>query len=411
MKTYYKATRSEKNLETAVERSVRKVQSSSVKNYSKGYCMRFIIPETEIMTLLIDVPGISIDQIKSAFISQWQIPNANAPMYGNAYYHLLSLIMYFGVMEHNDRLAKNALALILYKLWNGRNIQAFKWCDPDTMAYVISKMSKKFEAKKHATPLELINNYSVPTIYKKYSSTVRRNSDETKRIFNASFARLRQMYRSDSIVDLESGKPKYKSGIQILYYKANKEGLKLSTISTNSSGSDEDFDLNNILSSHSFDDRIETITTQIVISKRRYPREFMTFLSNETSVKKSTIEVLVNSIHSNTYSDHIHEIIELIFKRIQSSEIDRSEICSRHFLSTFVKRKIISSKHTPDVDNIKKIVDNMLEDILSVHFNEKLKTSSRSSQDFAKRTAFSHMRRVLIYTFAYNFQLNICSGE
>jgi len=309
-------------------------------------------------------------------------------------------------MERRDNLAKNALSLTLYKLWNGRNIQAFKWCDPDIMAYVISKMNKKFESKKHDTPLELINNHSVPTIYKKYSASIKRDSNDVKRIFNASYSRLRQMYRSDKMVDLSTGKPMYRSGLQPLYYKAHSEGLKLSTSVSNRSGSDEDFDLSNILSTSSVDDRVEAITNQIVISRENYPREFMTFLSNETAVKKSTIDILITAIHSTTYTDHIHEIIELFYRRLRSSDIEHNDICSKQFLSIFVKKKIISSKHTPDVDNIKKIVDNLLESILKTKFDD----STKGSQSFAKRTARVHMRRALIYAFAYNFQRYVCSN-
>ena len=98
------------------------------------------------------------------------------------------------------------------------------------MAYVVSNMmNKKYYANKYSTPLEMIVQWFVPTIYNKYKSNIISNSDETKRLFEQCFNRLRQIFRSNKVADLDTGGIKYTSGLQPLYFEAKQKGLKISS--------------------------------------------------------------------------------------------------------------------------------------------------------------------------------------
>jgi len=251
-------------------------------------------------------------------------------------------------------------------------------------------MSKKFEAPKHETPFELITQYFTPTIFKKYKSYAQKDPVETKRIFQACFNRIRQIFRFDRVADLNTGEIKYRSGLQPLYFKAKEKNLKISTTVSNSESGVE-----SSLSSNAIEEDIDNITNYIVMNHQPvYPDEFIEFLKTQSSAQKTAIVKILTSMHSLTYTDSLREMLEFMFKRISLSNL-----CSSDFM-TEVKNKIISSKHTSDVNRLKDLCDVFLKIIFQKQFN--------IDYDKYSSTNRAQLRRIIMYGLAYNIQKYKC---
>ena len=260
-------------------------------------------------------------------------------------------------------------------------------------------MNKKSLPNKFQNPFEMIINHFVPTILKKYTSYILRDSTQTKTLFNQSFNRLRQLFRSDSLPDPATGAPRYRSGLQPLYFKAKDEGYKFSTM--RAAGGDTDSGVGDMLSSSGFDEQIENVTNYIIMNiSPNYDTSFLDFVNNESAIKLKTIEKVVKLIHTHRYADEIREIVELTFSRL--ADVQKAKFCSPGFLKDVIKKRIISSKHTSDVIKLKEVVDNLLSELLVDNFEKQF------SYDKWSNTQKSQWRRIIIYAIGYNIQKQIC---
>jgi hypothetical protein len=261
------------------------------------------------------------------------------------------------------------------------------------MQYVIQNMmSKKFLPTKHETPFELVTQHFTPTIYAKYKSYIQKDPKETKRLFEACFNRIRQIFRSDRVADLKNGEIKYRSGLQPLYFDAKERNLKVSTTVSNS-----ETGIETSLTSHSIEEDIDSITNYIVMNHNPiYEEKFVEFLKSQSSAQKNSITQILTSLHSITYTDHLREILESIFRRVQLNNI-----CSPSFMEE-IQSKVVSSKHTPDVTRIKDICDRLLGDIMKNKFTNQYDYMQYSSTNRAQ------LRRIVIYGLGYNIQKYKC---
>lgn len=262
------------------------------------------------------------------------------------------------------------------------------------MQYIIQNMmSKKFVCTKYETPFEMVTQYFTPTIITKYKSYVLKDSKEIKRVFDACFNRIRQIFRSDPVVDLNTGGTKYRSGIQPLYFEAKSKNLKISTTVSNSETGVE-----TSLTSHSADEDIDSITNFIVMNHSpKYEDKFVDYIKTQSSAQKSSIIQILNSIHSIHYVEYIREILESIFRRVTINNI-----CAPSFLDD-IQTKIVASKHTPDVTRIKDICDKLLIEIMQTKFNPPYDYMKYSSTNRAQ------LRRIVIYGIAHNMQKYKCN--
>jgi len=398
LQKYLKDNNQEKTLTLIVEKLVRKVRLDAVGEFSKGFCMKFNIPKNEILGIFDAVDSFGRDEVTSAFITQWEIPGGTF-MYADLYYHNLLLLIAHGIIVKNKQLTEAAQLLMMIKLWNGRSIGSIRFCDPDVMQYVTTQMmNRKSLPHKYVNPFEMIITHFVPTLLAKYSPNILRDSSQTKILFNQSFNRLRQLFRSDAIPDKVSGKPRYKSGLQPLYFKAKEQGYRFSTMS---SGGGEDSSVGDILSSSGFDEQIENVTNYIVMNiSPIYDQQFLDFVNSESTIKLATIEKVVKSIHSHRYIEEIREIVELTFARLGNTP--KTKFCSPGFMKDIIKKKIISSKHTPDVIQLKKVADILLEKILED------KLDKQFSYNVWSNTQKSQWRRIIVYAIGYNIQRQVC---
>lgn len=390
----------DRKLQIELEKIMRKVYSAAI-NDNDGYCMTFKTPESDVLSVMKN-SGIDLDvkTVQSAFKDIWRFPE-NSHMWNNPYYHLLSLFILYGQRYRNESIQRSALTLMLCKIWNGRRIRFMTYCNPEVMRYVVANLSGKYLAKKYDTPMSMIIQYFVPTLLDKYGKAIERDSSETKRLFSQCWCRIEQVFMQDWGPDLKSGKNKARGGLAPKYYEAYKKGLKISKPTTTTDPGDEDLDSTDFYSSNEFDEMINSIVNYITINVNpSYDKKFLEFVSKNSTVNSQAIELILNGMHNIRYTDYIRDILEYMFKQLQ---VDRAQICAASFMTETLKRRIISSKHSPNINQLKKLVDQLLEKI----YDDVIRFIKYSNYSGPRR---GHIRKVVFYGFAYNIQKVLCSG-
>jgi hypothetical protein len=394
----------------SLDKLVRTTQLNAISNHEKNYCLKFFISEQPVLSLLEESP-IDYKDLNKVFIKEWGIPlsatrgdegESDAKMYANPYYHILLFFTLYGIRNKNEKITNDSYSLVLYRIWNGRLRKFIPYCDVETMTYVVSTlMNKKFISNKFETPLEMVNKYFVPTIIEKYKNVIMSNSKETKRIFDAGFARIRQIFVSGKVANLKTSQVIYSSGIAPLYYNAKDKNLKYGSVKLSNISDNEMSSATDALSSNVFADQIESVTNYIITNSHpSYQNDIISFINDKTKIKPDQISNILKEIHNHEFKDHIHEILEIVFKRISTSS--KNEICSSDFLEDIIKPKLISSKHTTDITQLKEIVDNLLSSLLINKLKPPVNYDSFS--DVNK----SQFRSLIIYGICYNLQQHIC---
>lgn len=384
-----------------LDKLVRKLFADAIGQYT-GWCMTFKIPHGPVLNLY-SLIGVDKAKLHSACLYQWKHPS-DAHMLNDAYYQILILLTLYGVREHKeDIISKNAMVLLLAKIWNGRKKKYIEFCNPDVMRYVVANMSRKYLAKKYDNPMSVIVNHFAPTIIKKYGPIINADSSRTKRLFEQSWNRIRQVFISDMAPNIKTGKPEGRSGLAPLYHKYKDLDCKISAPKPGAILKD-DGTLQSIdqYTSHNYDQMIGEILNYIIMGlNHTYDDAFIRFVNRKANTKAETIKILLNSIHSTRYNDYIQDILELMFSQLQIGE--RGDICGPNFYD-IVKRRIISSKHSPNVTQLKKIVDLLLERI----FDDKVQYKAYGEYSTPNR---NRLRKIIFYGFAYNIRKYACSGR
>ena len=372
---------------------------------NSGYCMTFKIFESQVL----DLPtkfGISSDEVKTAFVNDWGVAHIDAYMVKNVYYHVLLLLFTLGLRKHNEQLQKDALMLILVKLWNGRRIKFIRYCNQDVMRYVVAHLNGKYLARKYDSPINMIIEHFIPTLINKYGSKINSDPKATKTLFDTSWVRFTQIFVSKKVPDLKTGVKYGKSGLAPLYYDANEHNLKIAKSGSNidSVNTDNEVKHSDLYSINDNDEIVNGLVNYIVMNFNAintYDPKFFDFLNEVSMVNHRAIKLLISGIHNIEYSDYIREIIELMFKQLQGQN-SRMEICSPAFLQEVIKKKFISSKHSIIITQLKDIVDSLLEKI----FEKKVPNYKYSDYSPPRK---GHLRKIIFYTMAYNIQKFICS--
>lgn len=386
----------EKQLKTKLQNIVLTTYTSSIhRPEGFGYGSKFKIPNKEVLQLITDL-GYTKEQLSIAFKSQWIYPNT-AMMYDDPYYHIIVLICLYGARHNNEDLAKNALTIGLFKIWNGRLSSAIRWCNQSIMKYVIANMlTGKHLAKKYNDPASLIMKYFTPTLLYKYIPMIKGDSDYTKLFYNQWYVRINQIFYQNFTPDLNNkGKPKALSGLAVLYYKAAEQGLRSYSQKSDSDGGgdDEMSSIETSMTSHISDELISEITMYITMNYSvDYTTQFKSFLKNESKLNENSINNILAGLHK-TDSELMHDFVTIMINVLNLNSA--ADALSPNFFN-LVKQKLISSKHTENVINLKKIADIILTTILKQYMSINYKQFSDVRQ--------SQLRKSLIYAVAYNIQ-------
>lgn len=392
---------SDRNLENRLFTELSRIVSAAYQqamNSDEGYCFKFTLPITVVLKLY-QLVKLDPSAVGQAFQADWKYPS-HATMYNDPYYHILCLLIYYGLKKKNNLIAEHAFFILLMKLWNGRKAKYIKFCDKRVMNYVVTHMvNNKHLVAKYDSPMTLLKEYFVPTLLAKYRDNIVRDPYWLRQLFMQSWGRIDQMFRSNSRINMTTGVKEAQGGLLPLYMKARQENLYLSTPKI-MSGDEEEPEFDQYSTMHNRDQIVTTTTDYITMNtKPQYPVSFISSVNGYTKVSTKVIEKILNAIHNHKYYDVIHDIISIILSR--TNVVDKDDICKPEFLNN-VKRTIISSKNTNEIRNIQKLLDilvsQIFKDVLGI--------------DFSKYSNVQQIqiRNVIIYGLVYNLKKCNCQG-
>lgn len=392
-----------KRFETKIYTELTKIVSTAYSTNiasDESFCFKFNLPLSSVNNIIKKFK-IDPNDLGNAIKKDWG--STLTAMHKDSYYQILLLLVYYGVTEKKELFAKNALMVILLKIWNGRKSKFFKYCDKRIMKYVIGNMlTNRHLLSKYENPVTLLKDYFVPTILKKYGPEVNRDIAKLKRLFEQCFARVRQPFGFNARQNLQTSKPEYQGGLLPLYMKAKEEGLYISvqSVSGGMDGDDTTTGYEEYATTHNRDSIVSKTTDYIALNKSaNYPDNFISEVNRKTNVSLKIIESMLSYLHIHDNFDVVQNLIILILSRCEISST--GDICKSSFTRS-IKKHVISSKNNEEVNKIQRLIDH----ILDKFFKEKLRTSFNKYSNVHK----IKIRNVIIYALEYNlFKVN-CRG-
>ena len=342
--------------------------------------------------------------VEISYRNDWKYPSPTTKMYSDEFYHILMLLIYYGLKQNKDIFANHALLLMLLKIWNGRKKDFIQFCDVKTMTYVVTHMvSKKHAVSKYDSPMNLLANYFVPTLLKKYGPMIKRKPEDTKRLFMQSWSRIRQLFSQNPIRNQQTGKNEAQGGLAFLYYKAKNEGLAVVAPSIRKGDDDKAPGFDDYGTTHIRDEIVQSTTDFITQnSNPTYSPVFISTVKKTTHVSSKLLDRLFKAMHSYKYHDYIYDILTLILSKLNI--IDKEEICKPSFRID-IKQKIISSKNNREAKKIQEILDLFLIELFNNHLSD-----VKQFKDWSNVQQIQ-IRASLIYAIIQNLIKNICHGQ
>lgn len=324
--------------------------------------------------------------------------------YADPFYHVLLLLVFHGLKTKQDVFVNHAMLLILSKLWNGRKSDFIKYCDERVMRYVTTNMiSAKHLIHTHTTPLNLLSNYFVPTIIKKYGPEILKDPLRLKNLFMQSYARIYQIFSQNVRINPKTGTKEASGGLAPMYYQAYRAGLTVSnpTIKTGEDGEQPGYD--EYATTHIRDEIAETTTDFIVLnSNPNYPDSFISTVNKTTKVSSKVLVEIFKSLHNHKYHDLIYDLFVLMLGKLDIKE--KSDICKSGFMLD-IKKKIISSKNNPEAMKIQKLLDTLLIDIF-----KNLKPNPLKFEVYSNVQKIQ-IRTSIVHSLIYHLRRNICHSQ
>lgn len=390
--------RKQRKLTTQITSTVSGISSKAMSS-DESYCFRFNLPMNFQRKVFEIIDSINQDDLYNAFYADWGRKAMQNRMHSDPYYQILLLLFYYSVKENIKVLKENTLMLILFKLWNGRKTKFLKWCDPDIMQYVVSYMtSRRHAINKYDDPYDLIKNYFVPTLLKKYESKIEYDPFYLKTIFEQAYVRIRQIFVQDNYTNIRTGKKESRGGILALYMKAKEQGLSMKNPSVRTS-SEEGPSFQQYTTGSNQEEMTNTITNYITMNPRpNYSQSFIKSIRSEIPVSVNLIEKMLVKMHDHSFHDSLHEIINIILSQTDVST--RSEICSPEFMDK-VKKKVIASKNNKLAKTRSKLTMNILDQIFQ-SLNLDIRNYSTVNQ--------IQIRKIITYGLVHNMQKAICQN-
>lgn len=374
--------------------------SQCMANAEESFCYKFSLPITSVIKLY-TLLNLDQKEVSKAFQKDWNYPS-DAIMYNDPYYHILMLLIYYGLKENKELVVKHSLTILLLKIWNGRKSKYLRFCDKRVMNYVVSNMvNNKHLISKYSTPIALITEYFVPTLIQKYGDEIRRDISRLKQLFMQCWVRVNQIFVFNMRENLTTGKKEAQGGILPLYMKAKQNNLYLSTkvVSSKSSDEDEAPSHEEYLSIHNRDEIIDNTANYITMNEPVYPPELIKVINERTKVSVKIIESMLKSMHNHQYYNLLHAILVILLSR--TGVVDKDDICRAEFIMN-VKKNIMSSKNTPDIVNLQKILDKLISDIF--------RNIGLSFERYSN-TQQIQIRNVLLYGIIYNLRKFNCQSS
>lgn len=393
----------ERNLVTSLASIITKAYSDSMRS-DEGYCFKFVLPLTQVNKFY-SILGLDSQDVFNAFQSDWGVSRMKNHMYRDPYYQILVLLIYYATKHKKQKLAEDAMLVMLFKIWNGRRTRYLKYCDKKVMKYVVSNMcTNRHLFVKYDSPLALMKEYHAPKMLQSYQSQLLRDPKRISlRLIEQSWSRVNQQFVQNMRTDIDSGKKVAQGGILPLYMKAKQEGLSINSPSVGSFGDEDEPPGFDEYATTSIRDEMITSTSDFITMNPnpRYNPQFISQVNKESKVSVKVIEKILRSLHNHNYHDIIHDILSIILSRTNIQE--KQDVCSSGYLLQ-IKKNIISSKNNPDSRKVQKLCNKILEDIF-----QNVLALPKTFNNYSNVQQIQ-LRSVVIHGLVYNLRKNICKN-
>lgn len=364
----------------------------------ESFCFKFNLPLSAVDNLY-KILSLNPVEVGLTFKADWG--NTLTAMHKDPYYQILLLLVYHGIIQKKEPFAKNALMIILLKIWNGRKSKFFKFCDKRVMKYVVSKMlTNRHGISKFENVVSLLKDHSVPTILAKYGPEVENDISKLKRLFEQTYARIFQLFIFNPKTNLLTGKKEAMGGLLPLYMKARAEGLYITKPNMRRGEDESAPGFEEYATTHNRDEIVNKTVDFIVMNKISYPINLLADINKKTNVSAKVIEQILNGVHDHNNFDILHNLVVLFLSRCNIVSVD--DICNNNF-SANIQKNIISSKNNDEINKIQRLIDSLLEKI----FREKLQIRFDNYSVVHK----IKIRNVIIFALEHNlFRVNCRSN-
>jgi len=391
----------DKQKETQIYTELAKMVSAAYTSNmasDESFCFKFNIPLTGVNNFY-KILNLNPVEVGLNFKADWG--NILTAMHKDSYYQILLLLVYHGIIQKKDAFAKNALMVLMLKIWNGRKSHFFKFCDKRVMKYVIGHMlTNRHHSSKFENPVTLLKDHFVPTILEKYGPEIKNDPAKLKRLFEQTFARVVQIFAQNKRTNLQTGKPEAQGGLLPLYMKARAEGLYISPPNVRTGEDEERPGFEEYATTHNRDEIVSKTTDFIVMNQISYPASLISDINRKTNVSAKIIEQILAALHNHSYFDIIQNLIILILSRCNITSV--GDICKAEF-SANIQKNVISSKNNDEANKIQRLIDVLLTKI----FDDKLQIKFDNYSVVHK----IKIRNVIIFGLEHNlFRVN-CRGN
>ncbi len=383
---------------------VNKAMNQSMMS-DEGYCFKFSPPYSQVLGLYKVIGMDHKTEVLPAYKKDWGAGAMTNQMHSDPYYQILLLFAYYGIVEKKDYFYKNAMMCIFMKIWNGRKVRYIKFCDKKVMKYVVTHMvTKKHAVSKYDAPINLLYDYHTPKLFKTYAAQIRQNSFKLKRLFEQMYSRVNQHFMFNPRRNLVTGKNEAQGGLLPMYMKAQKEGMSVSSSTVGMGDDAPGFD--EFSTVHIRDQITNDVTDYITMNPNpTYPTSLIKTFNRRFKIKEITIKSILQSMHSNTYQDIIHDLISIILSR--TNVADKIDVCRTEYREV-VRKTIISSKNNPDTRKIQKLCDILLTKMFDNNLKDvQGKPLTKVYTKYSDVTKIQ-IRNVLIYGIVFNINKAVC---
>ncbi|MFW6247164.1 MAG: hypothetical protein ACOC22_03280 [bacterium] len=389
--------RKKRQLTTLITSTVSGISSKAMAS-DESYCFRFNLPLNLQKKIFEIIESFDQNDLYNAFTKDWGNKAMLNRMHSDPYYQILLVLFYYGIKENDRLLKENCLMLVLFKIWNGRKTKFIKWCNKDIMEYVISYMtSKRHIVNKYDDPYDLIKNYFIPTLLKKYEPMINRDSIHLKTIFEQGYVRIRQIFVQDNFTNIKTGKRESRGGLFPLYKKAHDEGLSMANPSVRRGPEMDTPGYEQYATGSLREELSNKVVDYITLNpKPQYSQNFIRSVRREIPVSVKLIEQILIKMHDHSYYNTLHEIVNIILSQTQIS--NKNDVCSPDFINK-VKKNVIASKNNKTAKARIELTMKILDDIFS-SMNLDIKNYSVVNQ--------IQIRKVLTYGIVHNIQRSLC---
>ena len=379
---------------------------------NRHWCASFSIPNSQIKTLY-QLLNTNEDEVKEAILQYLDWPEGRR-MIGRTEYNIFLLLLIAYLKLKRDTMAKLMMFFILARLYNSvKSIYFPQGCNPEIFRMMFSNqklpdpenpsvnlaIDNRSILRKYDNPLDLIIKYLISTLYEKYIEQGYKKTEDPyyiSQLFKQAWARIKQLFKSY-----------LNTGIAVKYYRIVDLGLHKSALK--SKVNDEEGETELGIATVSTEQQeiyylITNISNYIVASfDIELPQELIDFIYNKTKVRKQFIQELVKHFHNPNLKPYIEDVLLIMFDRLRLNSTNIQKIvCSSSFIN-LVDKKLISSKHNPDVEEYKNKLSELAKQILQTA------GFSKQFEEFSSSHRLSIIRAVN-YILVYLVKLYLCKS-